>query len=290
MLAVTGSTGNVGGAVARALLAAGKQVRALARNRGKASELEALGAEVFEASIEDPSRLEVAFEGTEGVFVMTPPLLQAPDPRTENRLALAGIKHALQASHVPKVVFLSSIGAQHAEGTGLILKAYDMEQELSPLPIAAASIRAAFFMENLLPVAGIAREHGRLPLLYEPLDRPMPMVATEDIGRLAAQLLVENWEGKRTIELEGPRKYSMLDAARIYAEVLGRPVEAVVVPGSERMTMLTGIGMTHAAAEDMVEMVEGFRDGNVAFEGDKRIEHTQGSTTLETLLRGKLTT
>jgi uncharacterized protein YbjT (DUF2867 family) len=31
------------------------------------------------------------------------------------------------------------------------------------------------------------------------------MVSTDDVGRAAAALLQERWEGKRVVELEGPK-------------------------------------------------------------------------------------
>ena len=37
----------------------------------------------------------------------------------------------------------------------------------------------------------------------QPLDKPVPMVATADIGREAAKLLQESWTGRRVVELEG---------------------------------------------------------------------------------------
>ncbi len=287
MYAVTGSTGQVGGAVVRALRAQGKGVRALVRDESKGGPLKALGAEPFAASVEDASRLEMAFEHTEGVFVMTPPLYESQDPRTEHALALAAICHALQAAHVPKVVFLSSEGAEQAEGTGAILKLHDMEQELFALPIDAASIRAALFMENFLPLLGRVKETGKLPVTIEPLDRARPMIATEDIGGLGARLLTERWSGKRTVELEGPRQYSIRDVAAVLGRELGLTVEAELVPPEHRQAMYEGLGLTTGAAADMVEMAAGFSSGLIGFHGGEGVEHVQGTTALEDVFRGR---
>ena len=45
----------------------------------------------------------------------------------------------------------------------------------------------------------------------QPLDRSVPMVATEDVGRTAAALLQDEWTGARIVELEGPRRVSPND-------------------------------------------------------------------------------
>ncbi|RRA47925.1 NmrA family NAD(P)-binding protein [Acidipila sp. EB88] len=281
MYAVTGSTGQVGGAVVRALLAQGRQVRALLRDPAKAAALQQAGAETFVVDMEDPSHVEQAFTGVEGVFVMTPPLLSAPDPRGEHEMMLATITHALQAAHVPRVVFLSSIGAELDEGTGPILKTHDMEQALFALPLEKAAIRAAYFMENLVPAYGHAKESGHLPVLIEPLDKSLAMVATRDIGELAAELLTAEWTGQRILELEGPRQYSMQDAAAVLSRQAAREIVPVLVPREQRAAMFEQFGASPKAAEDMVEMSDGMSQGLIAFAGGAGIEHQQGATTLE---------
>lgn len=50
-----------------------------------------------------------------------------------------------------------------------------------------------------------AREQGAIRGLLQPLDKPVPMVATIDAARLAAALLQEAWSGHRVVELEGGR-------------------------------------------------------------------------------------
>ena len=72
MYAITGVTGNVGGAVARALLAGGQSVRAIVRNPEKGQVWKDQGCEIAVATIEDKASLTVAFQGAEAVFVLVP--------------------------------------------------------------------------------------------------------------------------------------------------------------------------------------------------------------------------
>ena len=287
MYAVTGSTSQIGSAVVRALLAEGKQVRALHRNTEKAAALAALGTEPFQAPIEDGSHMEAAFQEMEGVFIMTPPFRSAPGPRGEHAMALAAIEHAVQASHVAKVVFLSSIGAEHAEGTGSSLRLYDMEQALHSLPMNTASIRAAYFMENLLLLYPSVGESGTLPSMMDTLDKAIPLVASEDIGKLAARLLTQPWDGHRTIELEGPRAYSMNDVAKTFSEALQRPVKAVAATKEERIALLKGLGYSPRAAEDLLEKFAGMDSSSISFAGGDGVEREQGKTPLETVLKAR---
>jgi len=73
MFAITGITGNVGGEVARNLLAAKQPVRGVARDVGKCGAWAQRGCEVVAADINDAAALTAAFRGAEGVFVLVPP-------------------------------------------------------------------------------------------------------------------------------------------------------------------------------------------------------------------------
>jgi uncharacterized protein YbjT (DUF2867 family) len=73
MYAVMGITGQVGSVVAEALLARGKQVRAIVRDPQKAAAWAERGVEMAAADYDDAVALETAFRGIKGVFVMIPP-------------------------------------------------------------------------------------------------------------------------------------------------------------------------------------------------------------------------
>src|SRR5512133_3180903 len=70
LIAVTGATGQQGGAVVRKLLADGWQVRALTRdiNKPAAQELKSLGAELVAGDMDNRADLDAAFNGVYGVF------------------------------------------------------------------------------------------------------------------------------------------------------------------------------------------------------------------------------
>jgi len=74
MFAITGITGNVGGEVARRLLAAHLPVRAVVRDARKAENLAASGCELRVADINDAATLTIAFKGADGVFILVPPV------------------------------------------------------------------------------------------------------------------------------------------------------------------------------------------------------------------------
>jgi NAD(P)H dehydrogenase (quinone) len=55
-------------------------------------------------------------------------------------------------------------------------------------------------MENSAWDVASATKNGVIPSFLQPLDKPVPMVATADIGRVAAELLRETWSGHRIVE------------------------------------------------------------------------------------------
>jgi uncharacterized protein YbjT (DUF2867 family) len=81
MFAITGATGNTGGVIAEKLLAQGKKVRVIGRDRGRLARFVEKGAEAFVADVTDAAGLRKAFEGIRAVYAMVPPNLAATDVR-----------------------------------------------------------------------------------------------------------------------------------------------------------------------------------------------------------------
>ena len=106
MYAITGVTGKVGGATARALLAAGQSVRAVVRNVDKGQVWRNLGCEVALATIEDRVSLNVAFQRAEAVFVLVPPNFD-PSPEFSEAREIGKALHSALAAARPKRVYLS---------------------------------------------------------------------------------------------------------------------------------------------------------------------------------------
>jgi uncharacterized protein YbjT (DUF2867 family) len=281
MYAITGVTGQVGGAAARALLNAGHAVRAVLRDKNKGAEWTERGAEVAIASFEDTDALAAAFSGTAGVFVMVAPNF-APQPGYPNAHSAAVVlKAALMKAKPERVVALSSIGGQRESGLGLITQVHILEQALADLPIPTAILRPAWFMENSLWDIAPARETGVMPSFLQPLDRAYPMIATADIGRVIAGTLAQSWQGRRVIEIEGPRRYTQNEIAAMLGGVLGRSVKAQAVPHDQWEALFQSQGTSWPAPR--IEMIDAFNSGWIDFE-DGVNERVVGATAYQTVL------
>lgn len=78
-------------------------------------------------------------------------------------------------------------------------------ERLGETGVSTIFLRAAYFMENWMPMVGQAMRSGTLPTFLAPPQRPLPMVATVDVGSAAAALLQEERKGARIVMPSGPR-------------------------------------------------------------------------------------
>ena len=163
------------------------------------------GCEVAQATIEDAASLAAAFRGAEGVFVLVRSSFDPAPGFPEARTVGVTLRAALEAASPARVVYLSTIGAQ-ATRSNLLTQHTIIEKALGTLPMPITFLRPAWFMENCSWDVAPARVEGVIPSFLQPLDKPVPMVATADIGRVAARLLQENWTDRRVVELEGPHR------------------------------------------------------------------------------------
>jgi NAD(P)H dehydrogenase (quinone) len=284
MYAIMGITGQVGGAVADHLIASGEKVRAVVRNTAKASAWKSRGAQLVEADYDDASALELSFRDVAGVFAMIPPnFAPSPDLR-ELRTNIQALTTALDRARPSKVVYLSSIGAQHDTGLGLITALHLLEASLDLLPLPTAALRAGWFMENSVWDVAPARDQGKFFSYLQPLDHEFPLVATRDIGKIGADTLLQTWQGHRHLEVGGPRRYSPRDVAAAFSKALGKSVEPVAVPRDEWVKTFVAQGTPEDRTSLRVEMLDAFNSGWIDF-GVRGTEPTAGTTDLNTVIQ-----
>src|ERR1700722_10766328 len=228
MFLVMGITGRVGGATAQHLLAQAKKVRAMVRNREKATKWVDQGVELVDGDWNDAPAVERALEGVEGAFVMLP-AVWAPSPDfKEAKSVIANYVEALTKAAPPRVVVLSSMGANRTSGLGMITALSLLEQGLRHLTMPITYVRVGGFLETFLYGLHVA-QGGTLPVYYDPTNRKSAMVATDDVGAEVATLLTGlAWSGHRVVELG-----SMVSADEVagqLGEVLKLDVKAFAVP------------------------------------------------------------
>jgi len=281
MFTVTGITGNVGGEVARNLLADGHSVRGVVRETRRGETWAKRGCDLVEADINDAAALTAAFKGAAGVFVLVPPNFDPSPDFREARAVAAALRSALDAARPGRVVYLSTIGAQ-ATRSNLLTQHSIIEQVLGELPIPVCFLRPGWFMENSSWDVAPAANNGVFPSFLQPLDKPVPMVAAADIGRVAAELIQTTWSGRIVVELEGPHRVTPEEIAATFADLLGRPVRTEAVPRETWESLFQSQGMKNPSPR--IHMLDGFNEGWIEFESGEAGSR-KGRVELRTVLQ-----
>lgn len=151
-VAITGATGVIGRAAVATLVAAGHEVRALARSEAKAAELDAMGAEPVCTSLGDPEGLLRLVEGTDAVcnFATAIPVGYAgvvPGAwRTNDRLRTEGSRRVVEAARsagVRRVVqeSVSFLYADAADAWVTEAGSLDITRATEPAAVAEAHVQ-----------------------------------------------------------------------------------------------------------------------------------------------------
>jgi len=263
MFFISGITGRVGGAAATELLAQGHKLRTLARDPQKAAKWADQGVDVQQGDWTDSTVLAAALEGVEAAFVMVPPNFTPQRGFPESKAVIAAIGSALRQVQTPRIVALSSIGSEKTSRLGLITATHLFEQELSALNVPTAFVRAGSFIENSLGSLDSAAATGIFYSFYQPVDRPVPTIATADIGHEVATLLATHWAGKRIIELGSP--ITPNDFAAAMTEVLGKPITAQAIPRDRWTATIESFGFPPGSTWGYEEMLDSINSGWIDF-------------------------
>ncbi|EIV3154547.1 NmrA/HSCARG family protein [Escherichia coli] len=268
---VTGATGKQGGAVVRALLQAGRPVRALTRDphSAGAQSLTAQGVEVFQGDFNDPSSLDAALAGVDGVFSMQMGS-QPSDPDTE---ILTG-KALIEAAHRANVrVIVHTSVARAGDQENFVGWKEGRWEPLYWNNKAAVNemvrkqgfpywviLKPALIMEDIIPpmvdfMFPTLSERGVFDTAIE-LDTPLDWIAAKDIGAFAAAAFNDpaRFNGHE-IDLAS-QSVTIEELAAKIAEATGKPVSAVT--SSEDEMLARGDHPLHVRSQ-VWNNVEGYK-------------------------------
>jgi uncharacterized protein YbjT (DUF2867 family) len=265
MYVVTGATGNTGHVVANKLLANNQTVRVIGRSADRLKKLAKAGAEPFVCDIDDQTALTKAFTGAHAVYAMIPPHPTAEDYRNDQDRSTDALASAIERAGVRHAVVLSSFGADKPSGTGPVAGLHEFEERLNKLPdVNALYLRAGYFMENTLAQVGIIKQMGAMAGPVR-ADVKLPMIATRDIGEVAADELMKlDFRGHQTRELQGQRDLTMSEAAAIVGSQIENPgLQYFQAPDDQVRAAMVSLGMSQNFADLVLEMAAALNSGHM---------------------------
>ncbi len=212
-LAVTGSTGQVGGRVARLLAASGVSQRLLARAASRVPRVPA-GVPVTFAGYADRTSSVEALRGVDTLFMVS--AAEGADRLHEHR----SFVDAAAEAGVRQVVYTSFLGASADSTFTLGRDHFRTEEHLKASGMEWTFLRDSFYLEFLPEMVG---EDG---VIRGPAgDGRVSAVSREDVAASAAAVLtVPAAHAARTYSLTGPEALSLESVAATMSIALGRDV------------------------------------------------------------------
>ena len=247
---VYGATGSQAKPVATKLLEAGRSVRVVTRDPGKAGDLERAGAEVLEGDMADLERLKEVSAGVDAVFLLIPFFTQGPtDGVTYGKNAI----DAAKAAGVDLLVWNTSgeIPPQRSGNSGFDVR-LDVLEHLEASGLPHVVLQPTAYMENFLGPwtrSEIAEEDV---FAYPTPDAvQMQWVATDDVASFAVYALEHPELADLNVKVCGPERLNGTGVAERFSRGLGREVTFRAMPASEFGEKIDAVfpGMGESAAQ-----------------------------------------
>jgi uncharacterized protein YbjT (DUF2867 family) len=254
MIVVAGATGNVGREVARQLVEAGEQVRALTRDPAKATV--PAGATAVAGDLTDPATLGPALTGATALFLLSG---YSPDVFTAARKA--GVR---------RVVLMSGGSAETGDRTNAVAKyMIETEDALRESGLAWTMVRPRMFMTNTfqwLPQIAEGVVRAPWPDAASAVVDPADIAA---VAAVAARALVSAEHEGREYPVTGPEALRPGERVQLLSQVLDRPLRYEAQPDDE------------ARAEMSTQMPVEYVDAFFAFYADGKLDEATVFPTVE---------
>jgi uncharacterized protein YbjT (DUF2867 family) len=207
VILVTGATGNAGGAVVRALVYAGEQVRALVREADRAPL--AAGVDAVVGDLNEPDTLAPHLDGVTAAFLLS---------------GYEGLEETLakmRRAGVERVVLLSSSAAPNGDLTNAVARYHILsERAVRESGLGWTFLQPNTFMTNTFQWLPQLRQGDVIRAPFP--DVRVATVDPDDIGAVAAAALTSDAHEGRAYRLSGPESLLPADRVAILADVLGR--------------------------------------------------------------------
>ena len=252
--AAGGRQGKTGRHVSEMLLKRGIPVRALVHKIDERSEqLRARGAEIFEGDFLDVRSVQRAVQGTASVYFAYP----VQDGLLD---ATAAMAVAAREAGITRLVNLVMLQSSVDAPTPRMRQNYLSEQVFERAGIGAVHIRATVFYENLASLVRLSLPaQGAVRLPWGKEQTVLPLVAAEDVARVAAGLLMSPALPAGAAYPVIGAVISLKDIIAIFARVLGKNVRYEEISDDQWRSEALARGLNAHALEHLSSLWKALR-------------------------------
>ncbi|MEO8779943.1 MAG: NmrA/HSCARG family protein [Rhodanobacter sp.] len=215
---VTGSTGTIGSLVVRGLADQGASVHALTRQPDKASF--PAGVTAIKGDMTDIASMRAALKDVDTLFLLN---AVVADEVTQ---AISTLSLAREAG-IERIVYLSVLNSDTYTDVPHFTGKYTVERMIEQFDLPVTVLRPSYFMQNDAMLRDGLIQHGRYGMPVG--DVGVSMVDVRDIAEIAVTALLRRARAqsplpREVIEITGPDALTGHALAKIWSEVLGKPV------------------------------------------------------------------
>ncbi|MEU4649024.1 NAD(P)H-binding protein [Nocardia fluminea] len=251
-VAVTAAGGKLGRLVVEALLAAGERPVAIVRDPSKVADLAARGAQVRQASYDDPAALDAALAGVDRVLLIS-----------GNEFGRRVVQHTnvLRAAERAGVRLLAYTSIPRADSNPMLLAAEHRgtEEVMASAAVPTVLLRNSWYWENYAGAVANAAESG---VLYGAMAQGrVSGAARADYAEAAARVLTGAGHEGRVYELGGDEALTGADLAAAVTEAKGSPVRYADLAEDDYAAALRAAGLEEQYAAALADADAGIGEG-----------------------------
>ncbi len=268
LILVAGATGDLGGAVARTLLAQGRNVRVLIRPKSNYQPLLQAGAQGSFGDLKNPASLDEACKGAK-ILVTTANSAKRggeDNPQTVDLQGNHDLIDAAKKASIQQFIFVSLSNADPNSPVPFVAAKGKTEQYLKASGIPYTIIAPNAFMEFWIAmVVGMPAIAGQPVTFVGGGNRKHSFISAIDVAKFMIASIGNPKAINQRLVLGGPEALSLRDAVAAFGQKLGRdiPVRSVApgqpVPGlpDSLAGMLAGLDYFDSPI-DMKELIDNF--------------------------------
>lgn len=280
---LTGSIGHITKPMAERLISAGHDVSIITSSNNNVAKIEALGAKALVGSVYDSDFVNTALAGADGVYLMIPPNMAAPNFLEAQKTVANNYINAIVKNEIKNVVQLSSIGAHLRTGAGPIDGLAYLEEKLEAIEgINVKMLRPSYFFYNLFSMIPLIKHANIMGSNFNMQDEKFVLTHTNDIAEVAAKALSNlNFSGK-SIEYISSDERTSTEITSVLSNAINKPgIPWVEFKDEESLQGMLGAGLAPSISGAYVQMGKSIREGKLQEDYWKNKPSKMGKIKLE---------